>query len=234
MQDYPMLTINPMHNPKIKFHKAWRWVIFLILLFILLGFVCNIVIIRKTASFLTNNIQTIQKNKIGLVLGTSKYRNGNQLNHYFIYRIKAAVELYQAGKIEYIIVSGDNRHSDYNEPGQMRKELIRSGVPSDRIFMDFAGFRTFDSVIRCHEVFGQNSFTIISQEFHNQRAVFIGRHMNLNVIGFNAQDVDFAESIKTSIREYFARIKVFIDIYSGHKPRFLGKKISIGQDNSNG
>ena len=142
----------------------------------------------------------------------------------------AVIALYAAGKIQYILVSGDNHLKGYNEPELMRKELIRRGIPKDKIYMDFAGFRTFDSVIRCHEVFGQSSFIIISQEFHNQRAVFIGRYLNLDVSGFNAQDVELNESFKTLVREYFARVKVFIDIYTGAKPKFLGSKITVGQD----
>lgn len=189
---------------------------------------CSWIINSKTKPFLFDKIESIKHSKVGLVLGTSKYLSAGRLNLFFKYRINATVALYKAGKIEYIIVSGDNHFIDYNEPEMMRKELIRSGIPGNKIFMDFAGFRTFDSIIRCHDIFGQTSFIVISQKFHNQRAVFISRHLGLDVIGFNAKDVELSDSFKTLVRECFARVKVFIDIYTDKRPKFLGEKIIIG------
>ena len=101
-----------------------------------------------------------------------KLKNGNN-NLYFDYRILAAVELYKAGKIKYILISGDNRKKDYNEPEEMKKALIQKGVPAKFIYLDYAGFRTLDSVVRAKEVFGQNQLTIISQRFHNERAIYL-------------------------------------------------------------
>jgi SanA protein len=192
-------------------------------------FLSTWVINKKTEGYLTNDIRTTPINRVGLVLGTSKYLSAGRLNLFFQYRIDATVDLYNSGKIEYILVSGDNHWVNYNEPDMMRKELIKRGIPSNKIYMDFAGFRTFDSMIRCHEVFGQTSFTVISQKFHNQRAVYIARHLGLEVVGFNARDVELSESFKTLIRECFARVKVFVDIYTNTKPKFLGEKIVIGQ-----
>ena len=83
------------------------------------------------------------------------------------------MELFQAGKISRILVSGDNRRMNYNEPVEMRKALIAHGIPDSVIVMDFAGIRTLDSVIRAKKVFGQDRFTIISQRFHNERALYI-------------------------------------------------------------
>jgi SanA protein len=107
---------------------------------------------------------------------------------------------------------------------------LARGVPDSVIILDYAGLRTFDSVIRCYKVFGQRSFTIISQEFHLERALFVAQHAGLDAIGFEAMSVDENKSISTSIREYFARFKAVLDVYVlGTKPKFLGDPISIGQ-----
>jgi SanA protein len=190
-------------------------------------YVCNRNIESKSATYIFSNETEVPYNKVGLLLGTSKYLSGRIPNPYFYYRISAAVVLYNAHKISYIIVSGDNRSMSYNEPKDMRNELIKNGIPDSVIYLDYAGFRTFDSVIRCHEVFGQKSFTIISQKFHLERAIYIAQHYDIKTIGFEAFDVGMLNGYKTRIREYFARVLVFWDIYTGERPHFLGEKIKI-------
>jgi SanA protein len=169
----------------------------------------------------------IPTRKVGVVLGTRKILSNGYLNTYFTYRIDATVSLYKSGKIKYIIVSGDNSRKDYNEPEDMKNDLIARGIPESKIFMDFAGFRTLDSIIRAKEVFGQDSFTIISQKFHNERAVYLAHLEDMNVIAFNAKDVNSYYGIKTQIREKLARVKVFVDYLIGKEPKFLGEKIKI-------
>ena len=164
------------------------------------------------------------------MLGTSKYNRSGNPNQFFRYRIDAAVKLYFNRKVKYLLVSGDNRTLYYNEPRDMRRALLARGVPDSVIILDYAGIRTFDSVIRCNKVFGQSSFTIISQEFHLERALFIAQHFGLNVIGFEAQAVDENRSVSTVIREYFARFKAVLDVFVlGTKPHFLGDPILIGK-----
>ncbi len=177
-----------------------------------------------------DSIDSIPHNHVGLVLGTSKYLVKGGLNQFFINRIDAATELYKVGKIDYIVVSGDNAHQNYNEPRQMRKELIARGVPSDHIYLDYAGFRTLDSVLRIRKIFKQHKVTIISQDFQNKRAIYIARHHNIDAIGFNAKKVD--SSFTGTIREFFARIKCVFDVYVfNSSPKFLGDEIEIGNKN---
>ncbi len=102
-----------------------------------------------------------------------------------------------------------------------------NGVPENRIFLDYAGFRTLDSVVRAKLVFGLDSFTLISQEFHNERALYLATKNGINAVAYNAKDVSNRYRIKVKIREYFARTKVFIDILFKVKPKFLGPKIEI-------
>ena len=184
-------------------------------------------ITSKTAPYIQSDVNKIAANKVGLLLGTSKYLSNGKLNPFFQNRIKAAVMLYKAQKIKYLILSGDNRLNSYNEPRMMKKELMKMGIPDSVIYFDFAGFRTFDSVIRCRFIFSQTSFTIISQDFHLERAVFIAHYYGINAVGFGADDVAFHSGLTTRIREYFARVKLVWDIYSGYEPRFLGEKIEV-------
>ena len=166
-------------------------------------------------------------NKVGLLLGTSKYLVDGRPNLYYLFRIQAAVELYKHGKIKYIIVSGDNGTTDYNEPEDMRNDLIAQGVDASHIYLDHAGFRTFDSIVRLKRIFGQESVTIISQPFHNERAIYIASKEGIAAIGFNARDINSGAGLKVQVREKFARVKVFLDYLFGKEPKFLGEKILI-------
>ncbi len=164
---------------------------------------------------------------MGLLLGTSKYKDkGRQIiNDYYQNRIDAAVALYMAGKVDYIIVSGDNSTVYYNEPQLMRDDLIAKGVPANRIVLDNAGFRTLDSILRCRDIFGQTSFTIISQAFHNKRALYIANHKDLTAVAFNAEDgVDYWT---VNLREKFARIKMLCDLATDRKAKVYGEKVEI-------
>jgi SanA protein len=170
---------------------------------------------------------SIPKNKVGLVLGTSRLTRSGRINYYFKHRIDATVKLYRAGKIDFVLVSGDNGHKGYDEPTDFKNALIEQGIPEDKIFLDYAGFRTLDSVVRAKEVFGQHSFTVISQEFHNERAIFLANRKGIQVVGFNAKDVRTSAKLKMKLREYLARTKAVLDIIFGVKPKFLGEKIEI-------
>lgn len=206
--------------------KVFRAILGLIFISLCIAIGCNIWLVLTTKKQLFSDIQRIPPNKVGLVLGTSKFFSNGNHNLFFRYRIEAAVALFESKKIRHIIVSGDNSKIAYNETQDMKNALVAAGVPDSCITLDFAGFRTFDSVIRCNKVFGQTNFTIISQEFHNQRAVFIGNSLGLEVVGFNAKAVEDAHSFKTLIREFFAKTRAVFDIYIFHaEPKFLGEKV---------
>ena len=204
--------------------------IFIIIFFLILGIslgVINFMVYSTTKTQIYNNTNDIPKNKVGLLLGTSKYKDKAKqiINLYYQTRIDAAVALYMAGKIDYIIVSGDNSTKYYNEPELMKADLIARGVPATKIIMDNAGFRTLDSILRCRDIFGQNKFTIISQAFHNKRAVYIANHKALEVVAYNAEDGDAYWAVNT--REQMARIKMMIDILLNRQAKFYGDKIGI-------
>lgn len=174
-----------------------------------------------------SSVETIPYNRVGVLLGVGKYTEQGYVNLYYTSRLEAAVDLYNAGKIERILVSGDNSRVGYDESTTFKDDLVAVGIPEQNIHLDFAGFRTRDSVIRANVVFGLNSFTVISQEFHNERAVYIAENLGLNVVGFNAAPVLGVHSRKTNAREYAARVKAIIDVWVDVQPKFLGETIDI-------
>ena len=204
-----------------------RWLALVAVLILLFCILCNQWVASATRSKMTHTIAELPNNSVGLVLGTSRYGPGGYTNLYFAHRIEAAWQLYKAGKIKHFILSGDNSRVSYNEPIEMQKALIEKGVPPEAITLDYAGFRTLDSVVRCKEVFQQHKFTIISQKFHNHRALFIARYYGLDAVAFNAKAVAY-NAKRMYIREMLARCKAVLDLYILHKkPKFLGEKIDI-------
>ena len=173
-----------------------------------------------------SNLDDIPNKKVGLLLGTSEYVSRGNKNIYFVNRIKATVDLYKNNKIEKIIVSGDNSDVSYNDPKSMQSALIEAGVLEEDIFLDYAGFRTLDSVVRAKEIFGQNDFIVISQEFHIRRAIYISKFKDIKMIGYIAEGakVDY----KMKFREVFSRVKAWLDMnVLFTEPKFLGDKIMI-------
>lgn len=187
-------------------------------------------VVSESRHYTYDDVDAVPYNRVALVLGTSKYLIGGGTNHYFQTRIRAATELYNNGKVDYILVSGDNATLQYNEPRQMRRALIKAGIPARAIYSDYAGFRTLDSIVRAREVFGQARFTVVSQAFHNERAIFIARHFGIEAVGFNAQDPSAYQGIRTRVREVFARLMGVLDLYILDKgPKFLGQPVNIGE-----
>ena len=184
---------------------------------IVLMLICNQIVVNNAKGKVSSDIDSIKYNKVGLLLGTTPQARITKVkNYFFIYRIDAAEELYKAGKIEQILISGDENSLDgINEPECMRDSLVARGIPSNVIFLDGKGYRTINSVINANKVYGLKSFTIISQEFHNERAIYQAEHLGLNVENLQAYNAKMPKSRRaflTTIREYFARVKMFIDL----------------------
>ncbi len=198
----------------------------ILLTMIILG--SNLWVEFQTKDRLYSDVNTIPAKNVALLLGTSKRLRYRRINRYFKYRIDAVVKLYKAGKIKHIIASGDNRTIYHNEPVDMQKSLMEQGIPKEAISLDYAGFRTLDSIVRCKEIFSQDDIIIVSQAFHNKRAIFISDYYGIKAIGFNARDLSFNEGKKVVLREYFARFKAVLDLYIlKTKPKFLGEKVEI-------
>ena len=178
------------------------------------------------------DLERIPQRDVGLVLGCSRVLADGRDNLFFRNRIAAAVALYNAGKVGALIVSGDNHTAGYDEATDMKDALINAGVPAENIYCDYAGFRTLDSVVRAKHVFGQTRLTIVSQNFHNQRAIFIARRHGIDAVGFNAANVGRRHAFRTEFREQFACVKTVFDMCAGTTPKFLGAHVEISLTNS--
>lgn len=188
----------------------------------------NQAVIHAAQGRMYNDVSAIPANRVGVLLGTSPIGRSGRPNRFYVYRIEACVALYQAGKIERILVSGDNSRTTYDEPTRIKEDLMAAGIPDSVIYLDYAGFRTLDSMVRAKEVFGLNTFTIISQPFHNERALFITNRKGIDAIAYNAQDVQVKRwQIRMTVREWLARTKAVLDIHTGKQPYFLGEQIII-------
>ena len=188
-------------------------------------------IAQASSGRLYADVASVPARKVGLVLGTSRALANGDRNLFFAYRMDAAAELYRAGKVKYLLVSGDNREPRHNEPAQMRDDLLARGVPATAIYCDYAGITTLDSVIRAAAVFGlRDDLTIISQGFHNQRALYLAEHHGINAIAFNARDVNSYHATRTLTRERLSRLRAWWDVrVGGREARHLGPAIATGR-----
>ena len=175
-------------------------------------------------AYLYPNLESVPPFDVALLLGTTKAVFGRP-NLFYQYRLQAVAELYFAGKIKAILISGDNAQKSYNEPVDMKNDLIELGIPEDVLTLDYAGFSTLDSVLRAKHIFGQNRLLVVSQPFHCKRAIYIARRHRIDAYGFPAQDVNGPAANKTYSREYLARVKALLDVeFLNSQPKFLGKQ----------
>ncbi len=209
------------------FRKALKGIIISTTIVLMIILICNIWVNYSTQQQIFDEAEKIPPRSVALVLGTIKKLTNGNTNRYFKYRVEAAAKLYHAGKVKHFIVSGDNHRKGYNEPEDMQISLIKLGVPKSAITLDYAGFRTLDSVLRTKKVFQQDKIIIISQKFHNTRALFIANQYDIDAIAFNAQGTKYRNR-RNELREYLAKVKAVFDIYILKKqPKFLGEKINI-------
>ena len=205
-----------------------RIVLAVILLLVIVISACNIWIVKSTEQMVYSDQALLPNHRIALVLGTSHRLAGGGPNPFFHKRIEMAATLYRLGKIDHFILSGDNSTRYYNEPVEMKKALIKQGVPATAITLDYAGLRTLDSVVRSKKIFGQNKIVIITQPFHSYRAVFISRYYDMDAVAMVAEDPTADQTLKVKLREYLARTKAVLDLYVFKTdPRFLGDKEEI-------
>jgi SanA protein len=184
----------------------------------------NVAPVWVSRGLIYEETEEVPEFKVALILGTTD-RIGGRENLYFRYRIDAAEELWKSGKVQTLIVSGDNRTKYYNEPAKMRDALIERGIPADRIVCDYAGLRTLDSVVRAKRIFGTERVLFVSQPFHIRRAIYLAQANGIEAHGFAAKDVKTAAGFRTRVREVGARVKMWLDVhYLKTQPRHLGDR----------
>lgn len=216
----------------VRLHPMWLFLFFVLPMAIGIGSVTLVylgqTIAKRNRGRCYDDVDQIPANRVGLVLGCTRKLSGGRPNRYFDYRIDAAAALFRAGKVERLLASGASHRADVDEAANMKQALIEAGVPGDRIVCDHHGFRTIDSVMRARRIYGQERLTIISQSFHNHRAIYVAEHCGIEAIGFNAADVPYPGGRKVRFREFFARVRVVLDIHI-HKtqPKVLGERVAL-------
>ncbi|ORM52835.1 vancomycin high temperature exclusion protein [Pantoea conspicua] len=205
--------------------------VFIGLLFIILLMVATALgldrwISWKTAPLIYENVSSLPHRQVGVVLGTAKYYRTGVINQYYLYRMQGALNAYNSGKVNYLLLSGDNALQSYNEPMTMRRDLIKAGVDPADIVLDYAGFRTLDSIVRTRKVFDTNDFIIITQRFHCERALFIALQLGIQAQCYAVPSPKNMLSVR--FREVGARLGALADLFLlKREPRFLGPLVPI-------
>lgn len=184
----------------------------------------------STKDYIYQNLENVPSRKTGLVLGALVYSDGG-LSDMVKDRCDTAFELYKSGKIQKILVSGDHGQVEYDEVNTMKNYLLKKGVKPEDLFMDHAGFDTYDSLYRARDIFKADSLIIITQEFHLPRAVYIAKLLGIDAVGIKADKTYYAGGTSyNEFREKFSNIKANLDILLQNKPKYLGDVISIDGD----
>jgi SanA protein len=195
---------------------------------------CHGLVARAASGRCFDQPDHLPAHEVALVLGCSRNTAHGWSNPFFEHRIHAAASLYRSGKVRYFIVSGDNSRPGYDEPSDMKQALVERGVPADRIYRDFAGLRTLDSVVRAREIFGVTEVVIVSQRFHVERALYLASAYGIDATGYCAGDIGGGHGLKAQIREAFARVKAVLDVHVLRtRPRFGGPKVPVGEGEAN-
>jgi SanA protein len=190
----------------------------------------NAVVVLDARGASAGSLDAVPHAQAALVLGAQVKPDGTP-SAMLADRIEAAAELYRAGKVEKVLLSGDHGRWTYDEVGTMRRELLARGIPAGDIFTDHAGFDTWDSAQRARRVFGVESAIVVTQEFHLARALYAAHRAGLDATGYAADRRSYGRVMgRLQVREALARVKVVADAVTGADPRFLGPRLPIGGD----
>jgi len=183
----------------------------------------------QTSDAIYDSVEKLPHRSIALIPGTSKYIH-HDLNPFYQHRIEMAYQAYSEKKVDKLLLSGDNAARNYNEPWTMRKDMVKRGIPEKDLTLDYAGFRTLDSVVRAKKIFALDTFTIITQRFQCERAIFIAEHKGIDVICLAVPGASGLSNVYIRFREVLARVKALLDLYILHiEPKYLGPKEPIFQ-----
>lgn len=175
----------------------------------------------------THEIDNIPKADVALVLGALVHKNG-RVSDILADRLDVGIELYKEGKVKKVLLSGDHGRKNYDEVNAMKKYVLEAGIDEKDVFMDHAGFSTYESIYRARDVFEVKSMIVVTQEYHLPRAVYIGRQLGIEAYGVPSDKHFYPKLMMYKIRESIARCKdfVYVNILK-KKPTFLGEKINI-------
>lgn len=206
-----------------KFKTKKKQCLIIIAFFGLCFYLCDTIVQKSYQEYIYKDLSLVPQKNVALVLGTARTFRG-RLNAYYFARLNAAAELFKQNKVRAIIVSGDNGRKGYNEPKEMKEDLIKMGVPAKYITCDYAGFRTLDSIHRIAKVFQENEYIIISQRFHIERALYIAKQQGHEAYAFEARQPKHFFSFRFRLREVLARTWMMLDIHLFETgPKYLGQ-----------
>ncbi len=177
----------------------------------------NVWILQSGKSRVFSNPDDLPVNDIGLVLAARPRLRTGRVSPYFVGRNEAAAKLYRAGKVKHLLLSGDSRADGYDEPIEMKAALSELGVPESAMTLDSSCTRTLDSIVRAKEVFGFNRLTIITDDFHTSRALFLSRYYGIDAVAFSSAEIPLKTSRGNRVREWLARVKAVLDVYVLHR-----------------
>ncbi len=211
------------HRPFLLKHKILSGVIVLFLLLIFVVFFNHYAIQKAAKDLIYSKIENVPYRKIAVLLGTEKKFTNGKTNRFYINRIDATVNLYKAKKIDVIIVS----RNQGNVIDDVKADLIKRGIPEEKIILDYDGLRTYDSMYRMYKVYGQKEFIVIAQRKQNERAIYIAKNNGLNAIAFNAGEYSGYNSFRLNMLEKMERTRLFFEFLVNKKPRYSGEKVTI-------
>jgi SanA protein len=211
------------HRPFLLKHKILSGVIVLFLLLIFVVFFNHYAIQKAAKDLIYSKIENVPYRKIAVLLGTEKKFTNGKTNRFYINRIDATVNLYKAKKIDVIIVS----RNQGNVIDDVKADLIKRGIPEEKIILDYDGLRTYDSMYRMYKVYGQKEFIVIAQRKQNERAIYIAKKNGLNAIAFNAGEYSGYNSFRLNMLEKMERTRLFFEFLVNKKPRYSGEKVTI-------
>ncbi|HAA13979.1 MAG TPA: SanA protein [Cytophagales bacterium] len=198
-----------------KLKRLIRGIYALFSLVLVSTILANAWVINSTREQVYHAVEELPKTDVVLVLGTSKRTVKGDTNPFFENRMAAAITLFEKGKVNRFVVSGHNPSRYYNEPRDMREVLVEAGVPEETIFQDTSGSRTYESMLNLSENYPGQSVTIITQEFHGYRALFLADHLGVEAVAYAANNTTVSRSFDILVREYFARIKAVAEVVLG-------------------
>jgi SanA protein len=205
------METNKQSNKKLK-NMAWI-LLFLVFACLMVIIGCNLAVTSAAKGRMYTDPSKIPAKPVALLLGTSPIGRSGNPNQFFLRRIDATVKLYKEKKFSRLIISGANRPEEFNEPEEMKTALVKQGVPDSIMELDGEGFRTINSIVRAKDVYGADSILIISQEFHNERALFLAKHKGIDAVAFNAETTSSRRwRIQMKMRESLARVKAVLEM----------------------
>lgn len=209
------------------FYELFKYATIVFLLIVASVLVLNLLVVSSAKKRTFNNLDDLTNADVVIILGAGVYQNG-KLTPILKDRVDAAMLIYKDGLAPKILVSGDNGQQDYNEVIPIWEYLVAAGIPQEDIFLDYAGFDTYDSMYRASAVFEVDSAIVVTQSFHLPRAIFIANALGIDIQGFSP--VKDKGTFYNSFRELAARVKAVMDLVTQSSPTYLGERIPISGD----